>query len=127
MEYPKWIDDIFLLFLSNYDRLWLDTIPDKRTEHMKRLNWIEALQNFKPETIMRAAKQARLNSPIFPPRIGEIYLLCDEFSKTNRYVEVQLEHQSPDFVDGKRVVSEVAQKALDEIWKTWGRKKNEPS
>jgi len=95
--YPKWIDDVFLLYLSTYDRLWLDTIPDKRVEHLKRLNWMEALQNFKPETIMRAAKQARLNNPTFPPRVGDVFLLCEEFSKTNRYNEHQIEHSNQEF------------------------------
>lgn len=127
VEYPKWLDDVFILYLSNYGRLWLETMPDKRSEHMKRLNWMEALQNFKPETIMRAAKQARLDSETFPPSVGHIFKLCEEFSKTNRYIETQIEHQEPVFVDGKRVGSEKSEEFFKKMRKELGYRRDDAS
>jgi hypothetical protein len=121
--YPKWINDVFVLYLSTYDKLWLDTIPDKRIEHVKKLNWMEALQNFKPETILRAAKEARLKSPTYPPRIGEIYILCDEFSRSNRYNEFQIEHAQSDYTKPEDL-SNKAKHAIEEIREFVRKQKN---
>lgn len=84
---PTWLADVFYLYSINYDKAWEQTMPDDAAAEMKMTMWLEALQGFKPETVMRAAKACMLKSPTYPPRVGEVWALCDEFAKTDRFVE----------------------------------------
>jgi hypothetical protein len=123
MKYPDWLEDLFILLLSNYDLLWAETMPDEKSKHMKKMLWWEQLQNFNPDTILRSAKEIMIRCPTFPPRIGELVNLCDEFSKTNKYIEYQLindqennrEKNQPNDEPKERVISLAAKKALNEI------------
>lgn len=92
IQFPNWLEDVFILMLVNYDTLWLATISDERQKRMKKLLWLESLQKYNPETVMRAAKEIMLRCPTYPPRIGELCVLCEEFGRTNRYTALQLEN-----------------------------------
>ena len=85
--YPQWLSDVFYMYNINYDQLWRDSMPDDASTEMKMTMWMEALQGFEPEIIMRAAKQCMLKSPTYAPRVGELWFLCNEFAKAARYVE----------------------------------------
>jgi hypothetical protein len=81
------IEDLFTLFAINYDKMWLDTVPDPLTKQVKVQLWRNATKNFKPETIADAGQKILVKCETYPPRIGEFVKLCEEISKTNRYEE----------------------------------------
>ena len=84
MNYPNWLNNLFLMFLSNYDRMWAETMPDENSTNFKKMLWLEHLQRFKEDTIMQAGKAVMINCATYPPRIGELVRLCEEFSAKNR-------------------------------------------
>ncbi len=93
-ELPQWVDNVFILMMSNYDVMWADSMPDEYAVRLKKNLWFEHLSRFREETIMRAAKDIMIRCTTYPPRIGELVKLCEELSATNRYIEHQLEDKS---------------------------------
>lgn len=74
------------MFSVNYDVLWSSLNIDLEKERVRKLLWQESLQQFKPETIMKAAKAAMCKSS-YPPRINEMVAACEEMSKVNSYTD----------------------------------------
>jgi len=66
------------LFCANYGAVWLDTVNDERAELIKQCLWRDVIGVFNVDVIKQAAKEVLVKCPIYPPKVGEFYSVCQE-------------------------------------------------
>lgn len=108
-KYPQWLEDIFYRFLGNYSMQWENNAPTEGSKALRRHDWFTALNKFLPETIMRASELVLIRCPSFPPKIGEMVLVCEDLTPQQRYPEYMLEH-NPEFKRSEGMPEELKEK-----------------
>ncbi len=94
-DYPIWLYEVFYKFSLIYADAWSRNMPTEIEKQALMKLYFDALKNFKAETIQKAVDR---HIALYKyPELHQLFALCDEFSKTNRYNELQIESQPQEF------------------------------
>lgn len=86
-------------------------MPIAEAKLLKKLDWLNLLERYSTLTIEKAATQAFIQHPSFPPKLGEFIALCEQVSEQARFTEFDPKKS----IEHKRGMSPESKKIWDEM------------